>query len=299
MTVRSLIRVWHITEFLIIYFIQLVTGQGFMLAGICTLVTMIAIRTVVIGGTCLYVAYTEREHRMTLRSLARYCVTEIYSFSILYFWYQLIDHAEKKESPEVGQKHAILLHGYMCNNGFWNVLQKQLVESGVTASFVEFSAPFNSIDEYVSKIRREVERVKYLNEQAEIYLVSFSMGGLAARKFLSESPNFNIRHFSINTPHQGTYLASISYWLTRAKNCYQMMPNSLWLDQLVKSERGIETVSFAIRSLHDSIVIPADLGCLDVPTYELSSRGHMTAAFDRGVHELICNKIKDSSLSFS
>ncbi|WP_132700739.1 esterase/lipase family protein [Reinekea marinisedimentorum] len=296
MTVRSLIRIWHLAEFSLLYLVSLLTVAGFVSGVFLALGGMLAIRFVVITSVCLYVAFTQKDYRMTLRALVVYCWTEFYSFTLLYAWYQLKAHPGNSDRHKVAGQHVILLHGFMCNNGFWHFFEKQLAANGISFSYVEFEHPFGSIDDYAAQIADEVARVRALNKEVELVLVSFSMGGLAARAYLADSGEEAIRHYSVNTPYQGTQLARLYHLMTHSENAAQMSPGSQWLKDLNARDDGSKTVTFYLHSTHDTIVIPPSLSLIDRPGLAINARGHMSATLNTTAHELLCNQIKAGDL---
>lgn len=293
MTVRGVIRVWQLAELVVFFGIYYLLEASFLRSLLCSVVTYLLIRLLLIGTVCLWVNFSNRANRLGALGFIRYWLGEFYAFTILYAWYQLKPHAGNRQTGPVHKSHVILAHGFLCNNGFWFRLESELSSQGISYSYVEFVRPFSQIEEYASLIGEEVRRIKSISPDSKINIVAFSMGGLAARHYLSKTSVDNVRLITVNTPHQGTWLAWPAYRLTGAANAQQMLPKSLWLKALLANEKT-STVDAVIRSLHDTIVIPPSLGYMDRPAIELPGRGHMTAAVDRSTHEAICNLIKSS-----
>lgn len=154
------------------------------------------------------------------------------------------------------QRGVVLVHGFLCNRGFWNPWLRLLQGRGHACAAVTLRPLFCSIDEYAAQIDAAVRRVAEATGRAPV-LVCHSMGGLAARAWLRAVPDADARvHrvLTLGTPHGGTWGARWS----RQVNGQQMQLDSAWLRDLAQSEPPGRRARFVCwYSNCDSVVFPA------------------------------------------
>lgn len=167
--------------------------------------------------------------------------------------------------PQAGRRAVVLVHGFVCNRGFWLPWMAELRRREVPCMAVNLEPVWGSIDDYVSIIDTAVQRAWQLTGQAPL-LVGHSMGGLAIRAWLVSSqaaPSRIHRVITIGSPHAGTWLA---HW-SRMPNGMQMRPQGAWLATLAQREkemRGEEAyASFVCWYANtDNIVFPVSTATL-------------------------------------
>lgn len=131
-----------------------------------------------------------------------------------------------------GRDGVVLVHGFMCNRGFWNAWMRALRARGHAYVAVNLEPVFGPIDAYVPIIDAAVGRVREATGRPPV-LVCHSMGGLAARAWWRARPEgAAARIVTIGTPHRGTWLGRFS----RRANVRQMHLASAWLDHLGRAE---------------------------------------------------------------
>jgi triacylglycerol lipase len=129
---------------------------------------------------------------------------------------------------------VVLIHGFVCNRGFWAPWMRVLGEAGIPFTSVNLEPVFGSIDAGISWVEGAVARAERLGTQPPI-LVCHSMGGLAARAWLAHAAGNRARVgrvITIGSPHHGTWLARWS----RVANGRQMRQRSTWLQALADRE---------------------------------------------------------------
>lgn len=164
-----------------------------------------------------------------------------------------------------GPGAVVLIHGFVCNRGFWLPWMHALRQRGLPYVSVNLEPVFGSIDEYVPLIEAAVVRAQLLGA-GRPSLVCHSMGGLAARAWLASAPGnaSRVGHvITVGTPHRGTWLARWSH----SDNGRQMRPNGPWLSALEEREStampGRPWSSFVCWYTNtDNIVFPADTATL-------------------------------------
>jgi triacylglycerol lipase len=151
---------------------------------------------------------------------------------------------------------VVLLHGYLCNRGYWNPWMQALRARGHAFAAPTLEPAFGSIDAYVAQIEAAVQQVQQATGRAPV-LVCHSMGGLAARAWMRATPDADARvHrvITLGTPHSGTWLAQGS----RTANGVQMQRGSAWLSALAAQEPPARAKRFVCwYSNCDNIVFPA------------------------------------------
>lgn len=176
-------------------------------------------------------------------------------------WRQLPDSAEGRAS----QRAVVLVHGFVCNRGFWLPWMKRLRALNVPYVSLNLEPIFGSIDEYVPLMDAAVARATALTGLAPT-LICHSMGGLAARAWLASSPGAASRIdkvITIGTPHRGTWLARFSH----LNNGRQMRHDCDWQQDLLSRELLLHAERNADRfvcwySNTDNIVFPASTATL-------------------------------------
>jgi predicted alpha/beta hydrolase family esterase len=193
-------------------------------------------------------------------------------------WWAEPDHLAA-DSARVG---VVLVHGFMCNRGFWNAWLRILRVRGHACIAVNLEPPFASIDAYVQAIDAAVARVTAVTQRPPV-LVCHSMGGLAARAWWrARSLGSDVaRIVTIGTPHRGTWLARFS---TRS-NGRQMRLGSEWVMQLARHEVDARLPPCTCwYSNCDNIVFPADTATLpEADNRFVPGVPHVALAFDATV----------------
>jgi triacylglycerol lipase len=194
-----------------------------------------------------------------------------------------------------GAAPAVLVHGFVCNRGFWLPWMARLRAAGMPYVSVNLEPVFGSIDEYVEHLERAVCQAEHLaGGGARPVLVCHSMGGLAARAWLSAAAQNRARIggvITIGSPHRGTWLAHFSH----LRNGRQMRPGGDWLARLVEREQALAPDNtyrgFVCWYSHtDNIVFPASTATLPG-----ADNRHVPAAahVDLGFHP----RVMDESLA--
>jgi pimeloyl-ACP methyl ester carboxylesterase len=172
-------------------------------------------------------------------------------------WRSIQDHLGPECSGRTG---AVLVHGFMCNRGFWLPWMRQLRRRGHAYAAVNLEPVFTPIDAYAATIDDAVARVAQATGAPPV-LICHSMGGLAARAWLraSTSPEAVAHLITIGTPHRGTWLARFS----RRPNGRQMHLASEWLRRLEEHEAAAPLPPTTCwYSNCDNVVFPASTATL-------------------------------------
>lgn len=168
-------------------------------------------------------------------------------------------------APDGSVAAVVLIHGFVCNRGFWLPWMQRLRAAGVPYVSLNLEPIFGSIDEYTPVIDAAVVRATALTGRPP-NLICHSMGGLAARAWLASAPGAAARIgtvITIGTPHRGTWLARFSH----LNNGRQMRHGCDWQQDLLARELTLHPQRNAHRfvcwySNTDNIVFPASTATL-------------------------------------
>jgi triacylglycerol lipase len=202
--------------------------------------------------------------RATARQLARAWWGEVLAAARIFGWSQPFAHRRwpdrLPESPRQPPLRGVLLvHGFVCNRGFWNRWMQRLDAQQRPFLAVTLEPAFGSIDAYIGQIEDAVRRLHRATGLPPV-LVAHSMGGLAVRRWLAECMRqhghdpFPVHHIiTIGSPHHGTWLARLAV----TRNTRQMQQLSGWLRTLAQREPPGVTARFTCFYGHcDNIVFP-------------------------------------------
>jgi len=153
---------------------------------------------------------------------------------------------------------VLLVHGYVCNRGYWAQLSRQLARAGIAHDGVDLEPIGADIEDFVPQVEQAIGALCVRTGSAQVILVAHSMGGLVARAWLRHYGAARVaRIVTIGTPHHGTALAN----LAAGANARQMSridgAPSAWLAQLAASETPeTRALITSMYSHHDNIVAP-------------------------------------------
>lgn len=183
-----------------------------------------------------------------------------------------------------GQPGVVLVHGFVCNRGFWTPWMHALRAQRVRFVAVNLEPVFGSIDHYPKVIETAVARVEAATGMP-VLLVGHSMGGLAIRAWLAQfSADARVRRvITIGSPHQGTWLARYAH----TTNGKQMRLRGAWLTKLAAQESPSRRARFTCFYGHcDNIVFPTISGTLpDAENLHVPGIAHVHMAFQKTVFD--------------
>jgi Palmitoyl protein thioesterase len=174
-------------------------------------------------------------------------------------WYLPFAHWLRPRDRLAGASMAkpipvLLLHGYVCNGGFWKPMADVLHSLGYHVHTHSMEPVFGGISSYTQALFERIEAICRLHDVAQLQVVAHSMGGLAMRDLIAIHGGARIAKLvTLGTPHRGTRLANIGPG-TNARN---MQPGSPWLADLAARETPQPGVPMTcVVSYHDNIVFP-------------------------------------------
>lgn len=160
-----------------------------------------------------------------------------------------------------GRRGVVLVHGFVCNRGFWNRWLRRLRREGVPVVAVDLGPVFAPIEALVPALEQAVSRVEACTGRAPV-VVAHSMGGLVLRCWWATHGDVRRVHraLTLGTPHHGTLLARWAF----TPNTRQMRPHSVWLQQLDAAEQqACRARITCFQAACDNVVFPVALAQLD------------------------------------
>jgi pimeloyl-ACP methyl ester carboxylesterase len=205
-------------------------------------------------------------------------------------WREVPDHVD---APSLaGRRGVVLIHGFVCNRGFWSPWLKVLRSRDHAFVAVNLEPVFGSISSYAPIIEEAVQRVTRVTGLAPL-LVCHSMGGLAARDWLEARQGHDrVMHVvTIASPHHGTWLARFS----RLTNGREMRRGSAWLAKLEQARGGRPYAEFTCWYTNcDNIVFPVTTATLPgADNRLLAGVAHVDLAFEPEVMETTLRRLAD------
>ena len=279
----------------------LVAAQG-LLAGLWLLPWWPSSRTLALAGVLavpllarlalapqfLLMAWVARrtgQERPGARALARAWWAETRWAALVFGWWQpfrhraLPDWLPPPREGARGPRGVVLVHGFLCNRGFWLPWMRLLRARGHPYVAVTLEPPFGSIDDYAATLDAAVARVAQATGQAPL-VVAHSMGGLAVRAWLRAVPGAQARVHrvaTIGTPHHGTWPARHA----RSTNGRQMRLHGDWVRALAQQEPAARRALFVCwHSPCDNVVYPASAAVLEgADNRRVAGAAHVELAF--------------------
>jgi triacylglycerol lipase len=245
--------------------------------------------------------------RATPRQLMRAWWGEVITAPRVFCWRQPFrSNAEPDHLPAQarGRRGVLLVHGFVCNRGFWNPWMTRLRAAGVPFVAVNLEPVFGSVDDYVAILDAAAQRLNALTGLSPL-VVAHSMGGLAVRAWLQQAGPASAAHvITIGTPHRGTWLGRFA--LTR--NGLQMRLGNAWLDTLCRAENtahgGVNDSASAAScyanftcfySHCDNIVFPPSTATLPgADNRHVAATAHVHLAFQDAVFNEVRRRLDTS-----
>lgn len=159
-----------------------------------------------------------------------------------------------------GRTGVVLIHGFVCNRGFWTPWMLELRARGVPFIAVNLEPVLGPIERYEAIVEQAVQAVTAATGRAPV-LLCHSMGGLAARSWMRRHDGVGrVAHVvTIGTPHRGTWMGRFA----RHGNTRQMGLGSEWIGALGDAAIAPPATLFTCwYSDCDNIVFPVSTATL-------------------------------------
>ena len=167
-----------------------------------------------------------------------------------------LPHSGGKRTALPTTRKAVLVHGFLETGNSFKPLKKRLERQGFECLVPKLrpSDGRGGLEAIARGLKRDIENA--YGPDAEIDLVSFSMGGLVSRYYLQELGGAKrCRHFiTVASPHHGTNTA----WLYPSMGAVQMRPGSEFLSTLARSEPALGDIPVvSYRTRLDLVILPS------------------------------------------
>lgn len=240
--------------------------------------------------------------RPSTAQLLRAWGSEVHNLARVFYWRLPLRWRTPEDHLDpacAGRPGVVLVHGFVCNRGFWAPWMRRLRALGHPFVAVNLEPVFGTIDDYVPIVEAAVQRVTACSGMPPV-LICHSMGGLAARAWLrarSDGSRRVSQVITIGSPHQGTWLGRFSH----TPNGRQMRRGSAWLEQLARDEAGRVAPPFTCWfSNCDNIVFPvASARMHGADNRLLAGRAHVALAFDPALVEASLALVREPGASKS
>ncbi|PKB24539.1 esterase/lipase family protein [Janthinobacterium sp. 64] len=199
-----------------------------------------------------------REYQLGIMGAARLFFGELRATLWASSWGMLRPRLQAADTIAGQGLPVLLVHGYVCNGGYWTQLSRQLAQAGIVHKAVDLEPINGDIEAFVPQVGQAITELCARTGSDRVIIVAHSMGGLVARAWLRHDGAARVaRIITIGTPHHGTALAN----LAAGTNARQMSridgAPSGWLAQLAASETPeTRALITSIYSHHDNIVTP-------------------------------------------
>jgi triacylglycerol esterase/lipase EstA (alpha/beta hydrolase family) len=201
--------------------------------------------------------------RASAAQLLRAWASEVLIAPRLFCWLQPFAHrrfADQDGLQHRGRRGVVLVHGYLCNRGTWNAWMARCQREGHPFIAVSLEPIFGRIEDYGPTIEAAVARMSQATGLAPL-LVGHSMGGIAARAWLSQAgPSARVhRLVTLGSPHRGTWTARFGH----SPNARQLRIASPWLQALNRTGAEDRRRFVCFHSNADNMVFPPSHAALE------------------------------------
>lgn len=192
----------------------------------------------------------------------------------------------------LGRRGVVLIHGLVCNRGFWTPWLRRLQARGQPFIAVNLEPVASDIENYRPIVEAAVARITETTGLPPV-LLCHSMGGLVARDWLRAGRHHDrvARVVTLGSPHRGTWLARHA----RSGSGLQMRQGSAWLAALADTETPALLTRFSCwYSNCDNVVFPASTATLPCADNRLVvGMAHVAMAFDPSVMDAVLQDVED------
>ena len=188
----------------------------------------------------------------------------------------------------------LLVHGFLCNGGFWWFLMRRLQKQGIrNLHTINLSPVFGSINLFAKQVESRVDAILEQSGAEQVILLGHSMGGLASRAYVQHCGGADkvAKIITLGTPHHGTRHAKMLH----GDNVQQMSRTDAWLATLNQDEdKPFPVPITSIYSYHDNIVAPQDSSHLaNANNIALAGLGHCTMAISGRIEALLLKELAE------
>lgn len=277
--------------------------RGFTWVAIAPLIGTLALilRLLYALPSAAMAAYTRRRHpssgaKSSRWNAAKALAKEIDARAVCYTVTQPFNQLVMFDEP-AGDKNGapiLLVHGYFSNRGMWWRFRRMLVGARVGPVYaITLSPLWGSIDQMLVGLRQKIDAIAAETGQSQLIIVAHSMGGLASRAYMAESPAnvARVKQFiTIGSPHHGTRMAAMGF----GQCVFEMREGSAWIAALERAEEGMtHPPTLSIYTINDDLVVPAESAKLSwAGNVATEGVGHVALLFSKSVAQQVIARIE-------
>ncbi|MDP3734046.1 MAG: alpha/beta fold hydrolase [Nanoarchaeota archaeon] len=158
----------------------------------------------------------------------------------------------QRNRPSSSNGHPVMLyHGYFVNNFYMKETVDYLEQEGFSADAQNY--PFWKDLRTVAAQQAEKIDAVCQKKGEKVSLIGHSLGGLVAVSCAQDHPDLIDTVIALGTPFKGTYSAYTQYPVT---SCWQMLPQSSYLQEMQEKGFPSEVSFYAIASRYEHIILP-------------------------------------------
>ncbi|WPB56363.1 esterase/lipase family protein [Xylophilus sp. GOD-11R] len=191
-----------------------------------------------------------------------------------------------------GRQGVVLIHGFVCNRGFWTPWLRRLRERDLPFVAVNLEPVVAHIEAYRAIVDAAVARVTAATGRPPV-LLCHSMGGLVARDWIRSGSHHGrvARVVTIASPHHGTWLGRFA----REASGLQMRQGGAWLAALADGEDAALRSRFQCwYSNCDNVVFPASTACLEgAENRFVAGLPHVALAFEHSLMTAVVAELEE------
>lgn len=213
-------------------------------------------------------------------------------------WSMPFRRFDKRITPNSTALPVLLLHGYVCNSGFWRPVSRVLRKAGISHYAIDIEPVFNSIDTNAAAVHAAVERIISECNTGHVVIIAHSMGGLVARAYLRDYGSHRVaKVITLGSPHHGTSVARRGIGV----NCKEMLcstadgqiTESDWLQKMgVCENKATRELFVSVYSTHDNVIYPQASSYLEgANNIAVSGIGHMALCLQPEIQQRIVDEI--------
>ncbi len=258
-----------------------------------SLMMPIFIMPLVLGLQCVWAAWCNRVDAAPSASFSvwlRAWLAECAAAAHVIYWWQPFRHRAIADDlqPRLKRRGVILVHGFVCNRGFWIAWMTRLKAERRVFVAVDLEPAFGSISAYAPIIEAAIQQVEQATGLPPV-IIGHSMGGLAIRawaaQYIGKAGHMTRIHriITLGTPHQGTAIAVASL----GENGHQMCIGSDWLaDNAQRLPVSFAQHCTCYFSHCDNIVFPSSTATLaGADNQHIAGHAHVQLAFSKEIQQ--------------
>lgn len=180
----------------------------------------------------------------------------------------------------------LLIHGYGHDSGAWVYLMPIFTQWGIGPIYtIDLGSANKSIIDYAKRIQEMAKAITYETNKTDLFLIGYSMGGLAASYYAFHLAQENTIKgiITLGTPLNGTKTAKLGYGAC----CQEMAYQSPFVEELkIKIANNQKIPFWHIGSHSDTIVFPAASAWLQGKNSQnifFEEKGHLSLLYSKRI----------------